>query len=270
MLTSGQVIFPLSEMHMSASGLASRLPLAAGWFAFYGAVAAAWAGLILLAGEFPTFGGFIARCLETVAMLDFFHLFAMWALMALAMMLPTALPMLRRLAEILQGRVHAAVHFAAFCAGYVVIWLGFALAAALAQMALADRMMLDAAGRLQDGFVAALLLAIAGLYQFSTLKHACLSRCRHPMTFFMAYWRPGARGAFAMGLRHGGDCLGCCWPLMLLAFVGGTMNIAWMALATFLMLIEKLAGAGRYVTAPLGIVLVLAAGFAFGLGLQEI
>lgn len=253
---------------MSAASFASRLPLAAGWVAFYGAVIAAWAGLVLLAGGIPTLDSFIARCLESVSVLGLAHLFAMWALMALAMMLPTALPMLRRLAEILRGRAHAVAHFAAFCAGYIVIWLGFAIAAASAQAALTDRMLLDAAGRLQNGFVASFLLAIAGLYQFSTLKHACLSRCRHPMTFFMAYWRPGTSGAFAMGLRHGGDCLGCCWPLMLLAFVGGTMNIAWMALATFLMLVEKLAGAGRYVTAPLGVVLVLAAGFAFGIGLQ--
>lgn len=242
----------------------------ANWLGFYGLVMAAWAGLILLAGGYPTFATFLADCLEPASQLGLPHLTAMWALMSLAMMLPTALPMLRRLAEILHGRPGATLHFAAFCGGYVVVWLGFALAAAMAQAFLAAAALLDAAGRVQDGFSAALLLAIAGLYQFSTLKHACLSRCRHPMTFFMAYWRPGASGAFVMGLRHGRDCLGCCWPLMLLAFVGGTMNLAWMALATFLMLIEKLAGAGRYVTAPLGVILVLAAGFAFGLGWQEL
>lgn len=247
---------------------ASRLPVAAAWIGFYGCVIAAWAGLVQLAAGFASIDALVAGCLEPAAMLGPRHLVAMWVLMALAMMLPTALPMLRRLAEILAGRTHAALHFIAFVGGYVAIWLGFALIAAAVQLVAARAGVLDDAGRAQSAFSATLLLALAGLYQFSTLKHACLSRCRHPMTFFMAYWRPGAGGAFRMGLRHGGDCLGCCWPLMLLAFVGGTMNLAWMALATILMMIEKLSGAGRYVTAPLGVVLVLAAGFSFGMGTQ--
>jgi len=86
----------------------------------------------------------------------------------------------------------------------------------------------------------------------------------------LAHWRPGHLGAIAMGLRHGRDCLGCCWPLMLLAFVGGTMNLAWMGLAMLLMLVEKLAGAGRFVTAPLGLLLILAAGFSLGEALQAV
>lgn len=263
---------------MQASAIAGRLPAAAGWCVFYLAIAAAWAGLVAMAEtstpifwpDHGAFAGFLARCLDSVSSLALPHLIAMWALMSLGMMLPTAFPALQRLVDLLQIRPGGTAQFLAFCFAYVAIWLGFSLIAALAQMLLAAAELIDAAGRAQSGFLAAGLLGFAGIYQFTKLKHACLSRCRHPMTFFLAQWRDGVRGAVIMGLKHGRDCLGCCWPLMLLAFVGGTMNLGWMALAMLLMLIEKLAGPGRFVTLPLGIVLVLGAGYAFGVGLQSL
>jgi predicted metal-binding membrane protein len=263
---------------MQASAIAGRLPAVAGWCVFYLTIAAAWAGLVAMSGTNATFvwvdqsalDGFLARCLDNVASLALPHLVAMWALMSLGMMLPTAFPALQRLADLLQARPGGGAQFLSFCLAYVAIWLGFSLLAALAQMLLAAAELVDAAGRSQSGFLAAGLLGFAGIYQFTKLKHACLARCRHPMTFFLAQWRDGVRGAAIMGLKHGRDCLGCCWPLMLLAFVGGTMNLGWMALAMILMLIEKLAGPGRFVTLPLGIALVLSAGFAFGTGWQSL
>jgi predicted metal-binding membrane protein len=105
--------------------------------------------------------------------------------------------------------------------------------------------------------VSALLLALAGLYQFSTLKEACLNKCRAPLTFFMAHWD---EGALRNGLRLGLVCLGCCWALMALGFVGGVMNLAFMGLATVVLVVEKLPGLGRWVTRPLGVVLLASAG----------
>lgn len=262
---------------MKATNVAARAPFL-GWVAFYLTIALAWAGLIWLAAgtadvapDLPwnALSEFLARCLVAPAALSLGHLTAMWALMSLAMMLPTALPALQRFATLVQNRADglAAHRFLSFLAAYAVVWLGFSLLAAQMQLTLARLGWLDAGGRLADPLWAAALLGFAGLYQFSRLKHACLTRCRHPMTFFMAQWREGAGGAFMMGLKHGRDCLGCCWVLMLLAFIGGTMNLAWMGLAMVLMIVEKLAGPGRYVTLPLGLVLVSAAGFTLGIAL---
>jgi predicted metal-binding membrane protein len=95
--------------------------------------------------------------------------------------------------------------------------------------------------------LSAAVLAIAGLYQFSDLKHACLARCRSPVRFLTEYWRPGRFGSFVLGVRHGGYCVGCCWMLMLLLFVGGVMNLIWIAMLTMVVLLEKLAPAGAAV-----------------------
>ena len=268
---------------MLAPSLQARANLAASWILFYFIILAAWVGMAFMAPEAaPTAGdafaeflgagarAFILRCLDSVAGFDILHLAIMWGLMALGMMLPTSIPVMRRLSDMLHGRAEAPGIFLAFGAGYLAVWAGFSVLAASAQWLLARWDLVDALGRSQSATFATILLGFAGGYQFTRLKHACLTRCRHPMTFFMTQWRPGLRGAVSMGLRHGIDCLGCCWPLMLLAFVGGTMNLAWMGLAMVLMLVEKLAGAGRYVTAPLGILLILAAGFSLGEALQAL
>lgn len=260
----------MSDVQHRISVLANRNPFL-GWSAFYLIVAMAWVGLIALDGA-PVADDFWARCLAAPAALGLAHLATMWALMSLAMMLPTALPALQRFAVLVQNRADdlAATRFLAFLAAYTIIWLGFSLLAAGMQLALSQHGWLAPDGRVADPLTAAGLLGFAGLYQFSRMKHACLTRCRHPMTFFMANWREGIAGAFQMGLKHGRDCLGCCWALMLLAFIGGTMNLAWMGLAMVLMILEKLAGPGRYVTLPLGLILVSAAGFMMGTALQAL
>lgn len=190
--------------------------------------------------------------------------FHMWALMTLAMMLPTALPVIAAYRELTAGRDGESVlGMGAFVAGYTSIWIGFALAAALLQVGLARQGLLDEGGRLSTG-IAAGLLAAAGLYQLTPLKAACLSHCRSPVMTLMSRWRPGALGGLLMGLRNGLYCFGCCWALMLLAFVGGTMNLVWMGIATVLMALEKLPRIGRYLTLPLGIALLSAgAGLLF-------
>jgi predicted metal-binding membrane protein len=104
--------------------------------------------------------------------------------------------------------------------------------------------------------VGGLLLLAAGAYQFTPLKNACLAQCQSPLSFILTSWREGARGAFTMGLRHGAFCVGCCWALMVLLFVAGVMNLAWVAAIAAFVLVEKLAPGGRVVSWVAGVVLL--------------
>lgn len=194
----------------------------------------------------------------------------MWALMSAGMMLPTAGPYLRSYATLTAGQPHRidAANIWGLAAGYIAVWLFFALGAGILQWELARLRLLSAEGSSLSMSFSALLLFVAGLYQFSSMKAACLSRCRSPLAFFMSEWRDGFRGAIRMGLKHGRDCLGCCWALMLLAFVGGTMNLTWMVLGTGLMTLEKLPSIGRPLTKPMGTLLILAGATLLWLGLM--
>jgi predicted metal-binding membrane protein len=182
----------------------------------------------------------------------------MWALMTLAMMLPTALPVIATYRELTIDRGREGIAgIPAFIGGYMLIWLGFAVVAAAAQVALARQDLIDIGGRTSLSLAAALLIA-AGAYQLTPWKAMCLAHCRSPMMTLMANWRAGVWGALRMGAQNGLFCLGCCWALMLLAFVGGTMNLVWMGIATVLMALEKLPRIGRYLTLPLAVVLLSA------------
>jgi predicted metal-binding membrane protein len=165
----------------------------------------------------------------------------MWAAMVLAMMLPTAGPMILTYAEIADTAARKGEPVSSpliLTLGYVVVWLGFALIAAVLQVGLARAGMLDA-GRLALPLAGALLLG-AGLYQFSALKHACLTRCQRPFPFFFANWTDQPAGVLRLGVRQGLCCLGCCAALMLLMFAFGVMNVVWMALLGIVMTIEKM------------------------------
>lgn len=177
----------------------------------------------------------------------------MWALMSAAMMAPTALPAFSTYDDLPNT---SGSGLATLIGGYLVVWMGFASLAAALQVTLSGVGWLGALGQSQSVWLTAALLGVAGVYQFSALKEACLSRCRAPLTFFLSHWE---EGAFRNGLRLGADCLGCCWALMLLAFVGGTMNLAFMGLAMVLMTLEKLPDLGTHVTKPLGTGLVVLA-----------
>src|SRR5581483_2541059 len=207
----------------------------------------------------PTF--LASLCQSSTADAPLWTSTAMWSLMSAGMMLPTAAPYLRSYATLAAGqpqRIDAA-NVWGFAAGYIAVWLLFALGAGLLQWELARLRLLSAQGSSLSLSFSALLLFVAGVYQFSAMKAACLSRCRSPLAFFMSEWRDGFGGAIRMGLKHGRDCLGCCWALMLLAFVGGTMNLAWMVLSTLLMTLEKLPSIGRPLTKPVGALLILSA-----------
>ena len=175
----------------------------------------------------------------------------MWIAMTLAMMLPTAGPMILTYAEIADTAARQrepVVSPVVLTAGYVAVWLGFALAASVLQIVLARHAVLEA-GRV-GALVSGALFVVAGLYQFSALKHACLTLCRRPFPFFFANWTTETRGVFRLGLRQGMVCLGCCWAMMLLMFAVGAMNVIWMAALGMAMTVEKLATTARVHARP--------------------
>jgi len=184
----------------------------------------------------------------------------MWLLMAVAMMLPTALPAILSFADLARAArrdLAPAVRIGGFAAGYLVAWFGFGVLATGAQWILARVTAQTAPFAGESSLIAGGVLLLAGFYQFSRLKDLCLTQCRSPMMFFLARWRDGPGGALYLGLRHGMHCVGCCWALMALMLLAGAMNIGWMAALTAVMLIEKTFSAGRAIGRAVGLVLVL-------------
>lgn len=230
------------------------------WLTLFGVIVLAWALLYAMAlpeslrAAGQVYGAeFLASlCVVTPDAAGFGRITVMWALMSAAMMAPTALPALATYDEL---PATGWAGFTALLAGYLTIWLGFSLLAAGAQMGLYRGDLVSAFGDSRSRVLSGVLLLIAGAYQFSPVKEACLAKCRAPLTFFMQHWD---EGAWRNGLRLGLVCLGCCWALMALAFVGGVMNLAFMGLATAIMIIEKLPDLGRWLTRPLGAGLGLA------------
>jgi predicted metal-binding membrane protein len=177
-------------------------------------------------------------------MLDFALVLAIWGAMTLAMMLPTAGPMILTYAEIADTAVRKseiAVSPMMLALGYATVWLGFAAVAAVAQTFVSPFASMSSINRP----LAAGLFLLAGLYQFTSLKHACLALCQRPFPYFFANWTTVPRGVFALGLRQGLYCLGCCWAMMLVMFALGAMNVFWMAALGALMTIEKLSTNAR-------------------------
>jgi predicted metal-binding membrane protein len=186
-------------------------------------------------------------------------LWAMWAAMMAGMMLPSATPLVLLHARAVRNRggtgsPAAAIY--AFAGGYVLVWALFSVGVTLLQWLLATLLLLTPMMEPASPWAAALLLMIAGLYQLTPLKNACLRSCRSPIGAFGASWRKGAAGAFRAGLLSGISCLGCCWALMLLLFAGGVMNLAVILALTAWVAIEKLAPFGRESAVVSGSVLI--------------
>ena len=174
-------------------------------------------------------------------------IFPMWAAMTLAMMLPTAGPMILSYAEIADTAARKrepVVSPLVLTTGYVAVWLGFAFAAATVQWLLSRAGWLD--GGPVDRLAGGAIFVVAGLYQFSALKQSCLTQCQRPFPFFFSNWTEARGGVFRLGLRQGLYCLGCCWAMMLVMFAVGTMNVVWMAALGVLMTIEKLSTTARF------------------------
>lgn len=220
----------------------------------------AWAYLLTGAGMMQDMGGMLMPMSTGPWTLGRAVLvLVMWTVMMAAMMLPSAAPMILLYATITRrrgGQGEPASASGSFALGYMAVWTAFSLGAAALQFALEKAALLSPMMQTTSIALAGAVLIAAGLYQWTPLKQSCLRRCRSPLDFLVAHWRPGARGAFRMGLRHGVNCLGCCWLLMLLLFAGGVMNYAWIAGVALFVLIEKLVPAGHWIGRGAGILLV--------------
>jgi predicted metal-binding membrane protein len=182
-----------------------------------------------------------------------FMVFAMWAVMMGAMMLPSAAPMI-----VAHQRMSGQIgRHAAFVAAYLVAWAGFSLMATTAQWGFQSAGQLSRMVVLQNDIWAGLLLVAIGVFQFTPLKTLCLSTCRTPIGFLMHDWRDGVGGAFVMGLRHGVYCIGCCWALMAALFVFGVMNIYAIAVLSTIVLVEKITPPRLFVAQLIGLACIV-------------
>jgi predicted metal-binding membrane protein len=189
--------------------------------------------------------------------------FAMWVVMMVGMMAPSAAPMILMYARVgrqgrAAGRPLAATGW--FAAGYFLAWVGFSLAATLVQWAVERAALLDSRMVSASNAFGAIVLIAAGIYQWTPLKDVCLAQCQTPLQFLIRHggFRGDVPGCLLLGLRHGAYCVGCCWVLMALLFVGGVMNVLWIALLALLVLLEKLTPFGRGVARAAGVACVAA------------
>lgn len=190
---------------------------------------------------------------------DFGLTFVMWTVMMVAMMTPSTAPMTITFASLVRNRAARSgpiTATTAFLLGYAVVWTGFSAGATVLQWLLHTAGSLSPATMRAAPVAGGTLLVLAGIYQVTPWKDACLTSCRSPLGFLMAGWRDGTGGAFVMGARHGLYCLGCCWSLMLVLFAVGVMNLLWVALIAGYVLVEKLIPAGPWLGRSLGVVLI--------------
>jgi predicted metal-binding membrane protein len=210
-----------------------------------GVIAIAWVYLLLGAGiemdEMDMGGGQIMLMAPPWTPRYAVLIFLMWSIMMMAMMLPSAAPTILLVSALARNRGigHGAQAAGLFTLGYVMTWVGFSLVAALLQWGLDSAGVLSDAMAAKSAAVAGSVLIAAGVYQWTPLKQACLRHCRSPLAFLLHHWRKGAWGAVTNGMHHRFFCLGCCWMLMVLLFIGGLMNLLWIGALALLVLIEK-------------------------------
>jgi predicted metal-binding membrane protein len=225
-------------------------------------IAVSWAYLLYLAWDMRDMDMGMEMAMPSVqawATADFILTFVMWAVMMVAMMTPSAAPMILMFSKISRQRDNDRGPLPAtgvFLLGYLIVWTVFSATATLAQWGLHSATLLSPMMVNTSPVLGGVLLIVAGAFQFSRLKYACLSHCRSPMGFFLTEWQEGSRGALNMGLRHGRFCVGCCWLLMALLFVAGVMNLLWVSLIAAIVLIEKIAPAGHRVGQAIGLVTI--------------
>jgi predicted metal-binding membrane protein len=230
-------------------------------------IAGSWAWLLLGAGT-----GMIPSDMTRMAGMDGWLMepaqwsigyallmFSMWWVMMIAMMVPSAAPMLLLFARVNEKKGSTSSDVSSTClfaAGYLLVWGGFSAVAVALQWALETARLLSPMLETSTVWLGAGILIAAGLWQLSPMKGVCLRHCRTPLGFLIGRWRPGNRGAFGMGLEHGAWCLGCCWALMTLLFFGGVMNLYWIIGLAVLVLVEKVIPHGQWVGRALGFLLV--------------
>jgi predicted metal-binding membrane protein len=229
-----------------------------------GLVTLAWCALFLWSlSPYARFLGHDALAHLPVAIgRDYFMLLSLfitgWTLMTVAMMLPTSLPLISLFRRVVRQRPQPHRLVILLIAGYLGVWMGFGLLAHLG-----DWMLHEMVGRslwlaLHPWLISAVIFLLAGIYQFTPLKHYCLEKCRSPLTFIMENWhgKHDQLEALALGIRHGLFCLGCCWSLMLLMFAVGMGNLGWMLSLSAIMALEKNLPGGWRLGKPLGVILI--------------
>lgn len=238
------------------------------WIAFFGGILLAWWWLYRMAasmdldliGRPGPMGQRMAamdpRMDMYMPMAEFGPVFAMWAVMMAAMMLPTLVPTLRSYEDLMVSADGTRAGWLGVILGYAIVWIAFAAVITGVQLLLLFSGVVDMLGAAQSALVSAALLVVVGLFQFSRAKEICHGVCHNPMGYFIGHWRPDAIGGLKAGLGLGAFCAGCCWGFMALGFVGGVMSLLWMGLATLFMVLEKLPQIGHRVTRPAGVLLI--------------
>ena len=217
-------------------------------------------GMDLLRSICRVDAGFDVFSAEGVDVVRIGFVFAMWAAMAFAMMTPSAAPMFTTYAEIAQTAREKQIDVvspAVVIAGYMSVWLLFCLGATVLQILLAQASLLSPGLVATSPYIGAGVLLAAGAYQFTSLKAACLSKCRTPFPFFFANWSDRFSGVFKMGVQQGLTCVGCCWALMLVMFAAGLMNVIWIAVLAVIMLLEKVLPRPQLVVRGSGVVFII-------------
>jgi predicted metal-binding membrane protein len=228
--------------------------------ALVGVTALAWVYLWILAVRMESMD-MGAMAIRPWSVVDFALMFAMWAVMMVGMMVPSATPITLVYAAVArkaEGQGTPVAPTFCFVAGYVAAWTFFSAMATIAQWALDQAALLSPRMVSSSSWLGAAVLVAAGVYQMTPAKSACLEHCRAPAHFIAQHWRPGAAGAFRMGLVHGAFCLGCCWALMGLLFVGGVMNLLWIAAIMLFVLGEKLLPWGGHAGRWSGVAMIAA------------
>jgi predicted metal-binding membrane protein len=239
-------------------------------------VALSWAYVLWLAADMDMDGmnmsgfrmvpagvGMMAPAAAPWSAVEFAFVFVMWAVMMVGMMAPSAAPMILMYARAARQEKNAGKPFAAtgwFAAGYFLAWAGFSLAATAVQWVLEREALLDERMASASALLGAVVLIVAGIYQWTPIKSACLAQCQTPFRFLVSHggFRSSVSGCLRLGMLHGTYCLGCCWMLMALLFVVGVMNVLWIALLALLVLLEKVTPWGRWVARVAGVVSVAA------------
>ena|SRR5579864_2134762 len=239
----------------------------------------AWAYVLWLAADMDMGGmdmtgfrmipaglGIMAPATEPWSTVEFAYVFAMWAVMMIGMMTPSAAPMMLIYARVgrqawTQGKPFAATGW--FVAGYLLVWTNFAAAATVAQWALERAALLDPMMASTSQILGGIVLIAAGLYQWTPLKDTCLRQCQSPLVFIQRQggFRRDPAGAMLLGLHHGAYCVGCCWVLMALLFVGGIMNVLWIAAISIFVLLEKVVPIGNWIARIAGLGFAAAGGW---------
>src|SRR5215472_6694586 len=203
--------------------------------------------------------------------MEFGFVFVMWTVMMVGMMTPSAVPMILMYARAgrhakAQGTPLAATVW--FAGGYFLVWIAFVLLATLVHWALELTALLDSWMASTSNVLGGLVFLAAGTYQWTRLKNVCLAQCQKPFAFLMLHggYRPDAPGSLMLGLRHGAYCVGCCWVLMALLFVGGVMNVLWIAALALVVLLEKVTPFGRRIASLAGMVFIAAGVWLFSIG----